>query len=70
MQQDGESPWKRLLTPEQENVRLRGLRIIARMVARRHLALQGGELPELASEQHVPNVDPQSPPQEEGRHVP
>ena len=70
MQQNGESPWKRLLTPEQESVRLRGLRIIARMVARRHLALQGGELPEEASKQRVPDVDPQLPPQEEGHHVP
>ena len=70
MQQDWENPWKRLLTPEQENVRLRGLRIIARMIARRHLALQGGELPEEASAQGVPDVDPQLSPQEEGHHVP
>ena len=69
MQRDGENPWKRLLTPEQENTRHRGLRIIARMIARRHLAQQGGELPEEASKQRVPDVDPQLPPQEEGRHV-
>ena len=32
---------KQKLTPEQEKIRLRGLRILARMIARAHLESQG-----------------------------
>ena len=32
---------KRKLTPEQEKIRLRGLRLLARMIARAHLESQG-----------------------------
>ncbi len=34
---------KRRLTPEQDEMRLRGLRILARMIVRVHLDSQGGE---------------------------
>ena len=32
---------KQKLTPEQEKIRLRGLRLLARMIARAHLEAQG-----------------------------
>ena len=32
---------KQKLTPEQERIRLRGLRLLARMIARAHLEAQG-----------------------------
>lgn len=41
LRRDSDNPWQAWLTPEQELMRLRGLRILARMIARRHLREHG-----------------------------
>ena len=41
MRQKTDNPQQHWLTPEQELMRLRGLRILARMIARRHLREHG-----------------------------
>ena len=41
LRRESDNPWRDWLTPEQELMRLRGLRILARMIARRHLREQG-----------------------------
>ncbi len=62
---------KQRLTPEQNEIRLRGLRILARMIARAHL----DSVAEAAAEAHGEGAEgPDVPgrgdaPQQDGKHV-
>ena len=59
---------KQRLTPEQEKIRLRGLRLLARMIARAHLESQGaGGV--LAGDGDVPVALDGEDPREDGEHV-
>ena len=70
LRRDSDNLWQDWLTPEQELMRLRGLRILARMIARRHLQeygpLSNGETPARTGT----SVDSKSISPEDPRHVP
>ena len=59
---------KQKLTPEQEKIRLRGLRLLARMIARAHLESQG-EGGVLAGDGDGPVALDGDDPREDGEHV-
>ena len=59
---------KRKLTPEQEKTRLRGLRLLARMIARAHLEFQGAD-GVLAGNGDGPAAPDGDDPREDGEHV-
>ena len=61
---------KQKLTPEQEKIRLPGLRILARMIARAHLESQGeGGMMSEAGDGDGPVALDGDDPLEEGEHV-
>ena len=65
MRRDSENPWRDWLTPEQELIRLRGLRILARMIARRHQREHG-----LLANREAPADTPESTPLPDPHQVP
>ena len=61
---------KQRLTQEQDEIRLRGLRILARMIARAHLdSLAGGPVGQRDEGTPGGNADREDPPHKDGEYV-